>query len=178
LALRILACGGCASCGSDRIDLFAAVLVEAGPFDAPVEIAPFEASSGCTTDSDCKIGAAHRCEPALHVCVNCVGDSDCANRNDSRCNLYKNECVLPCAANTDCLGLDVCDVSHMWCADCVMNDAQCSTSRPHCVDETCVCQTSAECGVGKVCWQGACVSCGTTADCPAGKVCMANHDCE
>jgi len=166
------------SCGNDRIDLFPIEPAEAAAGDAVSALEP-EAAAGvsCASDADCKNATEHRCEVARGVCVDCVGDSDCAGRNDSRCNLYQNRCVLPCTVSSNCLGADVCDTSHMWCADCVMNDAQCGKSKPHCVEETCVCQSDAECGVNQRCWVGTCVSCVTSADCPAGQTCTASHDC-
>jgi hypothetical protein len=167
------------ACGTGSIDLFGLELGDAAVTDGVSITSPPEAAAdgGCTSDAQCTSAGAHRCDAALHQCVECVADLDCVGRNDSRCNQVTHGCVLPCTTTGDCLGSDVCDTSQLACADCLV-DSQCDKTEPHCVSEECICLVDSECAPDKRCWVGACVSCVTTADCPAGKACTANHDCE
>jgi hypothetical protein len=111
--------------------------------------AAFEAGAGggCQTDSDCH-GENHRCQPGLHVCVQCIGDpNDCAKQgNESKCNLVNYTCAAPCAADGKCPSPDVCD-SQGVCTDC-LNSSQCPADQPRCVNEECVCLSDADCNGG------------------------------
>ncbi len=168
------------ACGAGSIDLFGGEPGDAAANDGDSVAAQPEATLDagfCTSDTECKSAGAHRCDVALHSCVECVEDLDCLGRNDSRCNQVTHACVLPCTTTGDCLGSDVCDTSQMACADCVL-DSQCAKTEPHCVSESCICLVDSECAPDKRCAAGACVSCVTTADCAAGEVCTADHECE
>jgi hypothetical protein len=171
------------SCGTGSIDLFPGARPDAGTVEPPsgdtAEMPPqTDSETGCASDTVCMMVAGlHRCDLALGQCVECLGDTDCANRNDSKCNVMTHGCERPCAASSDCLGTDVCDTTQMVCASCLV-DSTCPQSAPHCVSERCTCLSDAECGANEHCAAGACVDCVTSADCPAGMECAANHECQ
>jgi hypothetical protein len=104
----------------------------------------------CQSDLDCH-GENHRCQPGLHVCVQCIGDpTDCAGQgSESRCNLVNYTCAVPCAPDGGCPAPDVCD-SQGVCADC-LNSSQCPADQPRCFNEDCVCLSNADCPDGGVC---------------------------
>jgi hypothetical protein len=108
------------------------------------------ADAGCQTNNDCS-GENPFCQTGLHICVQCLGGpNDCAGQAaESKCNVVNNTCGVPCAPDGGCPAPDVCD-SHGVCTDC-LTSSQCPADQPVCVDEQCVCRTSADCEAGLVC---------------------------
>jgi hypothetical protein len=108
------------------------------------------AAAGCRSDADCH-GENHRCQPGLHICVQCIGEpADCARQGaESKCNLVNYTCGVPCATDRDCTAPDVCD-SQGVCTDC-LSSSQCPTDQPRCVNEECVCLSNSDCANGRVC---------------------------
>jgi hypothetical protein len=150
----------------------------AAAFDATGQSREGGDTSGCLSDSDCTSREATRCEPALHVCVQCIGMGDCVEGANSTCNRVTNRCVEPCTTDGDCESSDVCDPSQGACAEC-LDDSQCTQSREKkCVQETCVeCANAQDCPAGNLCWQATCVACVTGADCPDKESCSTDHVC-
>jgi preprotein translocase subunit SecG len=57
-------------------------------------------NNGCKTDAECPTGK--HCKVSNGLCVECTGDSQCAeNANGTICNPASNKCVQ-CALNSDC----------------------------------------------------------------------------
>ena len=173
------------ACGDANIGLFPdeppdAEVSESAVYDAPLEATPDEEVDNGPT---CGSGAScppetPRCEPALMVCVECVADSDCAGRTESKCNRVTDKCELPCSTDADCDPPDICDDRQGICADC-RSDAECAGTRePRCLVEQCVeCLSDADCAFDQHCWQHACVVCVTNADCPRDASCATTHVC-
>jgi Cys-rich repeat protein len=132
---------------------------------------------GCLSDTDCTPSQA-RCEPSLHVCVQCIANDDCAGRSRSSCNRETNRCALPCANDADCPSDMVCDPHQGVCVEC-LDDSQCTDPREgRCTQEECVqCVSAQDCAAGDQCWQFTCVACVTSADCPEGGTCSIDHEC-
>lgn len=157
-------------------------------FDAP------DVAGGCTNDQDCPLKALHcdpvsgqclacvvdgnclspshpRCDAALHICVQCGTDQDCAA--GSRCIATTRSCVRTCATGTDCApASNRCDDG--LCAQCD-DDQGCTGARNFCDPATrqCTsCVADAQCVTPAVpiCdrTSGQCVGCLTTADCATG----------
>ena len=187
--LRTAGAAGClvvlVACGDGDVGLFPDETADAAIRESPASDASFETTSDEEIDSGRACGSSvscppetPRCEPALMVCVECVADSDCVGRTESKCNRVTDKCELPCASDTDCHAPDICDESQGICADC-RSDAQCAgTSEPRCLVEQCVeCLSDADCAFGQHCWQHACVVCVTNADCPRDASCATTHVC-
>ncbi len=89
-------------------------------------------------------------DPALCICVECLGPDDCA---DGRSCTETGSCVdgtRPCGTTAECDG-GYCQGG--FCVDCL---------------------TPGDCGTDEVCTAGACVPC----ECPAGTRCTVTGDCE
>jgi hypothetical protein len=177
-------------CGDTSVELFPSAgalgaadgaTVDGASADATGEIPGDDgaAAPGCRSDADCTSHEATRCEPALHVCVECIGVDDCAGHGNSTCNRVTDRCVSPCTVNDDCPWPEVCDVAQGACAEC-LDDSQCASTRDEkrCAQERCVqCESAQDCPTGAQCWQATCVDCVTDADCRDGGTCSTGHVC-
>ena len=187
--LRMAGATGCLAvlfaCSDGDVRLFPDETPDAGIGDSAIVDTPLEAANAeedvsegiCGSTASCP-HETPRCEPALMVCVECVADSDCVGRTESKCNRVTDKCELPCASDADCNAPDICDERQGICADC-RSDAQCAgTSEPRCLVEQCVeCLSDADCAFAQHCWQHACVVCVTNADCPRDASCATSHVC-
>ena len=83
----------------------------------------------CTADADCKNG--QKCDPASHVCVDCVKDADCPAA--AVCRADTHTCAHGCTMARGCpTDAGVCEVDAGVCVECVA-DADCtSADRPRC----------------------------------------------
>jgi hypothetical protein len=140
--------------------------------------APSGRCVACTEDAHCSSGARRRCEKTLHICVECLGTSDCGTRHtcettthrcldtcaegDEYCPMAGFVCdeglrrCIECRTNAHCAGSPRgarCDTAIGVCVECAGN-AACPTTAPHCDRRT-----------------GKCVGCVTSAECPAGSAC-------
>ncbi len=129
--------------------------------------------SKCTTDTECfSNGSGRKC--AGGKCVQCAGDSDCAN--GQQC--LSGTCQSPCQGDGDCAGFNRCLSGKCIESGC-QTDRECVASTRN-VEATCgtdgkcivPCQTDLECGNPKnysffSCLQNQCVytGCGTDKDC-------------
>ncbi len=124
----------------------------------------------CVSDDQCKAGDKHRCDAALHRCVECGVDGDCgANKV---CVPGTRRCATTCTQLSDCVFLgDFCDTTKHICARCT-DDSICNADpdTPICspVDDCVQCVTDATCPAAKPrCdrTSGTCVQCLASADC-------------
>ena len=82
---------------------------------------------GCNTDNDCH---GLRCDTAGKVCVQCLGDNDCAA--GTLCRLENHACVPACNANHGCGDAGACEADAGVCVQCVV-DGDCRDPRlPRC----------------------------------------------
>lgn len=155
-------------------------------------------SSGCVTDSDCRLGSLH-CHPDLGQCVECRNDDDCAAADtphcdtalfrcvgctqddhcpeNSRCDALERQCAPSCETVTDCVDAHACNNGRCVACDrdfeCHEEDESsgpvCSVSGLGCV----MCREDTQCPQPEICdvLTGRCVSCLSTADCDEGSVC-------
>ncbi|MES1210504.1 MAG: hypothetical protein ABUS79_31580, partial [Pseudomonadota bacterium] len=98
----------------------------------------------CVSNTDCVTSARPVCEAALHICVECGADQDCAA--GSTCVKQTRSCVRACAVGTDCAP------AGSWCDDglCAQcdDDHECTSAGAHCDPATfqCTsCVTDAHC---------------------------------
>ena len=108
-------------------------------------------------DQGCIDEARPRCEPQSLLCVECLGDSDCAT---AQCLTSRHACV-ECVRNEVCLKGSICNTATNGCIEgCSggVGDANCPAATPVCDPVR---------GSG----HGACVECLRDADCPRTKVC-------
>jgi hypothetical protein len=107
----------------------------------------------CTLSSQCADINQSRCDIASHTCEPCTGDLDCAGKNAPRdqCQVAVGRCV-ECEANGDCDSVNASRCNTGLCARCANND-DCShlTTTPACVG-----------GGGN---NARCVQCTTNTDC-------------
>jgi hypothetical protein len=137
----------------------------------------------------CPLG--ERCDPALELCVACLGDTDCSG-SLAICDTRLNRCV-ECTSNENCPAIrPVCDAS-LSCVECV-EDGDCAATGEVCLAELsrCVqCRDDADCR-GRVggddddaarCLPGElrCVECVDDGDCasdPEKPFCSSEFECE
>lgn len=111
----------------------------------------------CTGSGSCAPPVPY-CDTTSSVCVECLGNPNCAGTQRPVCNVVTHACA-ECGADTDCTGGGgrlgggggpYCDVAAGRCVACV-TDANCGNAALKCntLSHTCVtrCQTSADCAV-------------------------------
>lgn len=130
-------------------------------------------SAGCTKDVDCVLGTLH-CDVLSGACVPCVSDEQCSGPVNHRCDAALHRCV-ECGVDGDCGAGRVCVPSARQCAtschqltDCVLSGFFCDLGRSICArctgDE--ICKTADP--ETPVCSPvGRCVLCVNDSTCPA-----------
>jgi hypothetical protein len=152
-------------------------------------------SAGCANDVDCHLSTLH-CDPLSGACVACLSDDQCTDPTKHRCDAALHRCV-ECGVDGDCGTGKVCVPGTRRCAatchqltDCVFSGYFCDTTRSICV----------RCTGDSVCsgfdpdtplcdLDGQCVECLSDAVCPATKprcdrttgscvMCLGASDCK
>ena len=124
---------------------------------------------GCTEDSDCAEGTECR-------------DGLCLNPTEDDPTLTPGTCTLSDDCEDGLICVDgACTLDDPTCGDtgCDCSETGVCAEGLTCVDDECrvtddLCQFNAECGTGRVCRNGSCVTAGctdATVDCPTGQEC-------
>jgi hypothetical protein len=153
--------------------------------DAATGNCVFVKKAGCVpsfappcVDVDCPAGY---CDPALHACVACFQNSQCAQ--GSVCVGSACKAQVGCTSDTQCKATkQVCNTLQKACVDC--NSKSDCASGEACVDNTCI--PAAACGSSKDCTgtlvcntaKGQCAQCVTSVDCGSGKWCDGDGLCQ
>jgi len=109
----------------------------------------------CTSDAQCGFPTPY-CDTAAQVCVQCLGDPNCANapNNANFCSVSTHTCVqcnsnaqcggggqpycspagrcVECLADGNCPTNEKCNLNTFRCAPACTSDQQCSTPTPYC----------------------------------------------
>jgi hypothetical protein len=133
---------------------------------------------GCRDDRDC---TPLYCDDKIGngKCVECTSAAHCPVPAKYAC--IDDKCVFQCQGDIDCPGRH-CNLKSHVCVECT-ESAQCGIGKA-CYNDACVkgCSTSANCTAPQVCDKsippnGGCVDCLKDEDCGAGKHCSATHTC-
>lgn len=136
----------------------------------------------CLDQSHCQVPGLARCDAALHRCVECGVEQDCAE--GWTCDTRTRRCALACTEDTQCPATaHGCDEERQLCEECETesdgeneheDDCQFDPTRPFCSADTfCVaCLTDADCSGGHCdTLVGRCRECRDSRDCIAPAVC-------
>lgn len=147
-----------------------------------------ECELACDPETDAQVGTClddDRCEPSLGLCVECLGNDDCADGALRVCNTQRGECV-ECVGSLGCTSdRPVCVPDTSTCVECQF-DVDCPGGSV-CLDQSCVqCRDNTDCTSGddNLCLPGQqiCVECVTGADCvevdPSRPFCSSEYECE
>lgn len=126
-------------------------------------------AASCGSNADCDEGS---CDLGRRVCVECVGDADCAN--DGICVSNACQPIITCDSSNDCPSELVCHDGLGRCVDCEA-DADCEDGEV-CDETVCrsACDSDKDCrGDGLLCdtTAGFCVECVAHADCADDEYC-------
>ncbi len=129
----------------------------------------------CVVDADCNDSTRPWCDRALHRCVQCAVDQNCAETQV--CDSVVRRCLQQCSDLSDCPpGSHQCDPRRQVCVNCD-NDRECPTEElPFCgIGQTeCVeCRSDDHCDAPSLCdtLEGVCVLCRDSQDCSPEQVC-------
>jgi hypothetical protein len=129
----------------------------------------------CGGQTDCKSGV---CDPVSHMCVGCLGVSDCSSGNACE----KQKCVPgpACGSDVQCKATSqVCNTDASVCVDCKVK-GDCASNQA-CVQDKCVaapaCTSSKDCTAICDTNKGVCVGCLSSKDCLGGEICDAWQAC-
>jgi Cys-rich repeat protein len=162
----------------------------------PDASSPDGSGPACTSDAQCSFPLPY-CDPSALVCVECLGDPNCANFGNGRntCDLGTHTCVqcatdaqcgggrpycapggtcVACLSDGNCTGGQKCDPNTYRCVNACTTDTQCGIPTPYCntVGGYCVqCLGSANCANN----QNNAFVCNTATD--TCVQCLANTDC-
>jgi Cys-rich repeat protein len=122
---------------------------------------------GCVSDQHCTTPGFPRCDSALHRCVPCGVNSDCASGQACR----TGHCLTTCTTATSCpASAPRCDDG--FCVQCDDGKGCLSTAASHCVDHQCInCVADGDCSGNTPRCDAvtrACVQCQANADCLTG----------
>jgi hypothetical protein len=132
----------------------------------------------CQTDAQCTTAGALHCDPAAHLCVECVSTSQCTNGDVC----VNDRCKPPaqCQSNTDCRApTAVCDLGptpHV-CVECLTQQdcpafSTCDGSHSCVPEPTCAGPSDCTDPAKPVCDATQhCAPCSATNACPSNKVC-------
>lgn len=151
----VVSCGGTAS-----------IITDAGP-DRPINnsdgmspnpdgaLTPDVVGPACSSDAQCSLPTPY-CDPSAHVCVECLGDPNCASAQNGAhfCNLGTHTCVqctssaqcgggqgaycspggrcVECLADGNCGPNQKCNLNDYLCVTGCTTDAQCAVPDPYC----------------------------------------------
>ncbi|MDP9151770.1 MAG: hypothetical protein M3O36_17745 [Myxococcota bacterium] len=129
----------------------------------------------CRSDEDCVLSTLH-CDSVLGQCVACTNSLQCTQPGLPRCDFALHRCVQ-CGVNGDCAGDQVCEPTTEQCVFSCADGGNCPDAEPRCSEprHVCVrCETNPDCWTSdtqRVCnpSTGQCVECTNDFDCPTGR---------
>jgi hypothetical protein len=131
----------------------------------------------CVDRSGCATGA---CDEALHVCVECLVDTDCPEGSNATCDELARKCV-DCTQGRGCdeATNGTCLEGEQRCVDC-LDDSGCEAGHCDVPEMVCVeCTEDSHCG-DELCEGNTCVECRGDDNCPdrnAARCDQESHEC-